>query len=178
MSNPRWSEDAAPVFEAILVAARAAAPQPGAGDLNALLASFDGKQRKALLVQVETMRQALRLQSKALNAYAYVLAGARQWALAAGKEASSDGRLGDFADVFFYELEEVKQMMTGEWNISDQSGIRATAEERKAQAATWSASQPGELLVGDMEVRLVDAGLPGAQGQIGVGLLGPAILLP
>ena len=84
--------------------------------------------------------------------------------MAAGTEAASDGRLGDFADVFFYELEEVKQMMTGEWNISDQSGIRATAAERKAQAATWRASQPGDLLVGDVEVRLAGVGLSGAPG--------------
>jgi pyruvate,water dikinase len=165
LQNPRWSEDPAPVFHAILVATRGDAPQPRAVDLNALFASFDGRQRKALLAQVATMQQAQRLQSKALHAYAYILAGARQWALAAGKEAASDGRLGDFADVFFYELEEVKQMMTGEWNISDQSGIRATAEERKAQAAAWCASNPSELLIGDVEVRLA-----GASGQMGVGL--------
>ena len=181
LQNPRWSEDPTPVFQAILAATRTDAPQSQPVDHNAHFASFDGKQRKALLAQVETMQQALRLQSKALHAYAYVLAGARQWALAAGKEAASDVRLTDFADVFFYELEEVKQMMTGEWNISDQSGIRATAEERKAQAATWRASQPGELLIGDVEVRLADAGLPGAPGaalgQMGIGLLGPAILL-
>ena len=173
LSNPRWAEDPTPVFQAVLAASRGTAAPPQPVDLNALLAGIDGKQRKECRALVETMRSAMRLQSSALHTYAYVLAGARQWALAAGKEASSDARLGNFADVFFYELEEVKQMMTGEWNISDQSGIRATAEERMVQAATWRASYPGALLIGDVAARLAGAGLPGAPGaatgRIGAG---------
>jgi hypothetical protein len=164
LATPRWAEDPTPIFQAVLAAASVAAPQPRTADLAGLLAGLDGKPRKALLADAETMHQALRLQSKALHAYAYVLAGAHQWALAAGREAAADGRLTSFADVFNYELEEVKQMMTGEWNISDQAGIRAVAAERQAQTAAWRAALPGELLIGDVEARLAGAGTPAAPG--------------
>jgi hypothetical protein len=54
-------------------------------------------------------------------------------------------------DIFFYELEETKEMMTGEWNISDLAGIHATANERRAEWGRWQQAQAGDLLVGDAE---------------------------
>ena len=58
---------------------------------------------------------------------------------AAGHEAMGDKRLLAEEDVFFYELEEMKQMMTGEWNISDMDNIRATAAQRKLDYARLAA---------------------------------------
>jgi hypothetical protein len=88
----------------------------------------------------------------------------------------SDGRLTAADDVFFYELEETKEMMTGEWNISDLEGIRATAAARRQEwQEAWDAPAGG-LLVGDNEAFAVIAppalGLPGAQGQAQGILLG------
>jgi pyruvate,water dikinase len=162
LRHARWSEDLLPVLHAVLAAGAQAPAAGGAAGtpeaaLQALLASVDSRQQKEAQQLVQQIRRWLPLQSRALNAYAYVLAGTRFWALAAGREAMSDKRLLAEDDVFFYELEEVKEMMTGEWNVSDRAGIQATAAERKAR---WQASQtvvPGELLIGDQEATMAAA---------------------
>lgn len=174
LSNPRWAEDPSPLFQAILAAGRRGGAPPRPADVNALLAGVDGKQRKALTELAETLHAAMRLQSQALHICARILAGARRWALAAGHEAAADQRLAAETDVFYYELEEVKQMMTGEWNISDQTGIRATAAARKEQMAAAQQQQPAELLVGDVAVRRTGAGLPGAPG-VAAGRIGAEV---
>ena len=61
----------------------------------------------------------------------------------------TDKRIAEVGDVFFYELEEVKQMMTGEWNVSNAKGIQSTAQKRKAEYAQWQAASPAEVLIGD-----------------------------
>jgi pyruvate,water dikinase len=128
----------------------------------------DAKRRRDAQVLLLQARQGLVLQSRALHVHAYTLAGTRIWALAAGREAMSDGRLLADNEVFFYELEEMKQMMTGEWNVSDTAGIRATAAERKAQWQGWRQEAAGDLLVGDAEALAAipagAVGLPGAGG--------------
>lgn len=170
LRHARWSEDLLPVLYAVL-AAGVQAPAAGGvaatpeAALQALLASVDSRQPKEAQQLVQQIRRWLPLQSRALNAYAYVLAGTRFWALAAGREAMSDKRLLAEDDVFFYELEEVKEMMTGEWNVSDRAGIQATAAERKAR---WQASQavvPGELLIGDQEAAMAVAAISAAPGK-------------
>ena len=47
----------------------------------------------------------------------------------------ADHRITEIDNVFFYELEEMKQMMTGEWNVSDRSAIHETASERQEHCA-------------------------------------------
>lgn len=59
-----------------------------------------------------------------------VIAGARFWAEGAAREALADGRLASRDEVFLLELEELKQMMTGEWSNPEQ--VRPILEERKA----------------------------------------------
>ncbi len=163
LSQPRWSEDPQPVQQAVAaclaLGVTALAPVATGNGEQALLAAVDGKQRKEAQRLLQQLRMLLPSQSRALNAYAYVLAGTRRWALGAGREAMSDQRLLAVDDVFVYELEEVKEMMTGEWNISDRAGIHATAAERRAQLAAWQAAAASPLLVGD-QPRLVCA-VPG-----------------
>ncbi|MCB0088938.1 MAG: hypothetical protein KDE54_13580, partial [Caldilineaceae bacterium] len=89
------------------------------------------------------------LQSRALHAFSYIQAGTRTWALAAAKEAMSDGRLTSPEEVFYFELEEIKQMMTGEWNVSSTAEIQATTAERKAQYQAWGDAATSPLLVGN-----------------------------
>ena len=127
-----------------LPARRAAQPEP-------LLAQVEASRRKEaqqLLQKIPTLQ---RLHSQALDAFAYLLAGSRRWALAAARDAMSDGRLLTADEVFFFELEEMKEMMTGEWNISARSEIHSTSRKRKAQYGLWQRANPAELLIGESE---------------------------
>ncbi len=171
LRNPRWSENPAPLLAAVAAAAHAnAALSPPAGpDEGPLLSLIDAKRRKEAQPLLQHVRQCLSLQSKALHVHAYTLAGTRVWALAAGREAMGDQRLLAESDVFFYELEEMKQMMTGEWNISDMENIRATGSQRKQDYGTWQQTAAGDLLVGENEafanIPKGATGLPGAAGR-------------
>jgi phosphohistidine swiveling domain-containing protein len=142
---------------------------PSVPDEGPLLSLVDAKRRKEAQALLSTARECLTLQSTALHVHAFTLAGTRIWALAAGREGMSDRRLTATDDVFFYELEETKEMMTGEWNISDVEGIRATAATRRQEWQAAGEVPAADLLVGDGEAfALVAAGalgLPGAQGQ-------------
>ena len=156
LMTPRWSEDPSPLLLAIADAragSRAGAPQsaPAAADEGPFLALVDPKRRKEAQALLAQARDAAILQSRALDVHAYTLAGTRIWALAAGHEAMGDGRLLAVEDIFFYELEETKEMMTGEWNISDLAGIHATAGERKAEWQRQAQAAAGDLLIGDCE---------------------------
>jgi pyruvate,water dikinase len=162
----RWSEAPHSLFAAVRAAAATWTPatSPIAADSAPLLAAVDSKQRKEAQQILARIRQLLELQSAGLHAFSFVLAGTRRWALAAGHEATSDHRLAEIDDVFFYELEEVKEMMTGEWNISDRSGIHATAGERRKLMEQWRAIEAACLLWGDREVQPAVSGLPASGG--------------
>jgi phosphohistidine swiveling domain-containing protein len=171
LRNPRWAENPASLLAAVAAAAHVNVelpPQAGPDEV-AFLSLVDAKRRKEAQTLLQQVRQCLALQSKALHVHAYTLAGTRVWALAAGREAMGDQRLLAESDVFFYELEEMKQMMTGEWNISDMATIRATASQRKQDYAAWQGRAAGDLLVGDSEAFVVvpqgATGLPGAAGR-------------
>lgn len=166
IAAPRWTEAPAALFAAIRACAQGAST-PGAAqpaDLSPLLAAVDGKARKEAQQLVEQMRDLLTLQSHALHAMAYILAGTRQWALAAGREAMADHRITDLEAIFFYEVEEVKEMMTGEWNISDRSAIHTTADERRQTLAAWRRAASPALIWGDREATSLATALPAAVG--------------
>jgi hypothetical protein len=167
--TPRWAVDPTPVLHAVLACATREVKQPvkvpAAQYVDKLMQHVSGGDKKQAEAALQQIRSGLRLQSRALNAVAYFLAGTRRWALAAGREAAADGRLADAGDVFFFELEEMKQMMTGEWNVSDRDGIRARAEERKAAYAQWETLMPSDLLIGDAEAQSTPAALPGTAGK-------------
>ncbi len=173
MSNPRWSEDPTSILSALQAITdnkvRRSAVLPSNGHAERLKA-VAGKEANTAASLLETVRQGLLLQSSALNAIAYITAGTRRWALAAGREAMTDQRLESPTDVFFYELEEIKQMMTGEWNVSAMEAIRQTAADRQAAyAAQLQADLPSDLLVGNAqhvtEATDLAAALPGTEGQ-------------
>jgi phosphohistidine swiveling domain-containing protein len=170
LMNPRWSENPASLLTAVAAAARSHStlPSQAAPDDGPLAGLLDARRRKEAQTLVAQARRCLALQSKALHVHAYTLAGTRIWAKAAGHEAMGDKRLLDENDVFFYELEEMKQMMTGEWNISDTENIRATAVQRKLDYQNWQRAETGDLLIGDCTAFAVmpsgALGLPGAAG--------------
>ncbi len=65
---------------------------------------------------VALTQEALVAHAKARDALAYVLAAARHWAKAAAQEGLTDGRIQEMDEIFMLEIEEIKQMMTGEWH--------------------------------------------------------------
>jgi pyruvate,water dikinase len=151
MSQPRWEEAPALLFTLLCDAVQNPPPASNAkADPEPLLAAVAPDQRKVAQQQVQQARQLLWLQSQAVHAFAYILTGTRRWALAAAKEAQGDQRLVQTDDVFFFQLEEVKQMMTGEWNISSRQTIRNTCVERKAAYARWQMEAAPSILIGDV----------------------------
>ena len=150
---PRWGDEPASLFRLLLAVTDGATqlPEREAADLQPLLAAVAAGQRKEAQQLLQKIAQLRTLQSQALHALAYILAGTRRWALAAARDAMADGRLSAADDVFFYELEEVKEMMTGEWNISKRTEIRSTGQKRKAQYAEWQQATPPDLLIGESE---------------------------
>ena len=160
IGQARWLENPRLVFHAILAAARDGHPtaQPTSDrpqHVERLHAAATSPQEAAQHLQA--ICDLLPLQSRALHAFSYILAGTRQWALVAGQEAVADGRLTEAEDVFLFELEEVKEMMTGEWNVRRTDEIRARLAERRAEYSRWQETAKqggygvGELLLGDGE---------------------------
>jgi pyruvate,water dikinase len=161
VSTPRWEEDPAPILRALAHSAAQPAPtSPGSPAAPDPLASLAPGDRKQTAQALDDLRRLLPLQSRALDAVACIFAGTRRWALAASYEAMGDRRILHEEDVFFFALEEMKQMMTGEWNVSDAHEIQATAEKRRAAHAALPATGP-DLLIGDAPAKSLDIqGLP------------------
>ena len=72
--------------------------------------------RSGLRKAIELTQQALTAHAEAREALAYVMAAARHWAMAAAAEGAEDGRIHHPDEIFMLEIEEIKQMMTGEWH--------------------------------------------------------------
>lgn len=169
MAVPRWAEDPAIVLRGLLVCVehptRHPAQLPKSGALQKLLEALPAAQRKQGEQMMNKIRGLHRLQSRALHALAYVWAGTRAWALAAAREAMVDGRLTEVQEVFSFELEEIKEMMTGEWNISSLDEIHATCAQRRAEYAAWRTQDAPEILLDDVEGFATHHGLPGVTGH-------------
>ena len=169
MRNPRWNEDPTPVLKGILACTKHAAKHSvkvqATQCVERLIEVAGSNRRKEVMNLLDKIRLAMTLQSRALNATAYIFAGTRQWALAAANEAAADGQLIDQNDIFSFELEEIKQMMTGEWNISDIDTIHATASQRAAAYADECLQRPADVLIGDEQALPVEHGIPGTTGE-------------
>ena len=153
---PRWSEEPALLMAAILAHAQgseSAAPKAPAssGKADQLLAALPSSMRKQGEQSLQKIAELHQLQSHALHALAYIWAGTRSWALAAAREAMVDKRLQSVDEVFLFELEEIKQLMTGEWNVSSREEIHALTATRRAEQATLREDTAPDLLVGNRE---------------------------
>lgn len=155
LASPRWGEDPAPLLR-LLVEPPATPTAAEDHAISVLLAATPARARKEAQESIDLLRTLLPLQSRALDTLAHYLAGARRWAWGASREAMSDNRLAAGDDVFFFELEELKRMMTNEWNVSDSAEIKATAAKRKAEYATWRNASAPDLLLGDAPAETLD----------------------
>ena len=154
--NPRWAENPILLCQVIASGAEVGAGQRATVATEAarkiLLAKIDAKGQKQAQKWLQQIPELLRLQSLSLHAFSYVQAGTRQWALAAAHEAMTDNRLTHPSEIYFYALEEAKEMMTGEWNVSATDEIRAVAAQRRAEYNEWEKVAPSALLMDDIEV--------------------------
>lgn len=139
-ASPRWAEVPESLVEVSLAAE--VVPDPGlARQQRAESATAASRyvgilRRRQLDGMFQQLQQVAGLVAEGHRALVGVMAAARTWALGAGHEAAVDGRLAAVPDVFLLELEELKQMMTGEWHDAGQ--VRAVVEERR-KTVTWGA---------------------------------------
>jgi phosphohistidine swiveling domain-containing protein len=73
-----------------------------------------------------------------------VMAAAQRWVEAAAGEALAAGLIARPADVLYLELEELKQVATGEWH----PGRSAVVQEEVARRRTGASTQPAAETVG------------------------------
>ncbi|MCD6291056.1 MAG: hypothetical protein J7M34_11180 [Anaerolineae bacterium] len=151
LSQPRWREDPTPL-QPILQMYREL------GNLPSLPGEVSHSGDAARLI---ISLQRLRLQARAT--LGRVADAVRTWALAAAQEGVADGRLSSPNDVFLLEVEELKQLLTGEWNTSRRAEIRSLLERRR-QAVPFPGGLPNMTPT---------AGWPASPGQA----TGPARLL-
>ncbi|HEY53319.1 MAG TPA: hypothetical protein G4N94_07670, partial [Caldilineae bacterium] len=97
-------------------------------------------QRSGLRTLVELVQKALVAHAEARDALARVLAASRRWSLAAANEGMADRRLEEESEIFLLELEEVKQIMTGEWHSRTQ--VQPILEKRLQSAPSPLSSIP------------------------------------
>ena len=71
-----------------------------------------------------------------------VMAAAQRWAEATASEATSAGLIEQPADVLYLELEELKQVATGEWHPGRSAAVQGEVARRRTQAATHPAAEP------------------------------------
>ncbi len=138
LAAPRWAEVApGETF------AWPAAIQPEWADLmerqrsaeQTLVGRASFFKRRGLEADVQRRRRIAEQLAAVDDARARWLAGTRIWAVAAAQEAVADGRITDPADIFLLELEEVKQLMTGEWNIAHRTSLHELLAERRREFA-------------------------------------------
>lgn len=134
-ASPRWIEVPAALVDVALASGLVPDPQVGRQqrEENAEVASrqLGMLRRRQLDLTFQQVQQLAELVAEGHDSLVNVMAAARYWALGAGQEAVADGRLATVADVFLLELEELKQMATGEWHSASQ--VRAVVEERRAE---------------------------------------------
>jgi hypothetical protein len=105
---------------------------------------LDARQRRQFEPVFDRLQQIVDLLPPSREALVTVMAVARHWALGAAQEAVNDGRLAAVEDVFLVELEELKQLMTGEWSSPEQ--VRPLVERRRAEQAAWAMQEPAEVV--------------------------------
>lgn len=157
ISQPRWGEDQTSLVEAIRDDAFCAQDSSGPSTLSerrVALLDAGAAQQKEVGQWFDQLLALHQLESKARNAFAYILAGTRTWSKAAVHEAMTDNRILNAEDVYLFELEQIKEMMTGEWNVSSAAEIQAKAKNRQDEVKQWSQSHSPKvsLLIDDVEV--------------------------
>ncbi len=123
--------------------------------------------RKAVNKMIDLCRQAVLTYGQARDALAWVQAATRTWVLAAAAEGAEGDRIQQTEEIFQLEIEEIKQMLTGEWH--HRRHVATQIAERTMLPLQSSASGPalavaGQSLQGPC-VQVVDT--PAALAEVG-----------
>jgi phosphohistidine swiveling domain-containing protein len=78
----------------------------------------------------------------AWDAVTMVMSAAQRWAEAAASEAMAAGLIARQADVLYLELEELKQVATGEWHPGRSAEVQDEVAQRRTREATRPAAEP------------------------------------
>ena len=89
-----------------------------------VLGRLDGNQRRQFEPLLARARRLCRAVDVAWDGLARVMAAAQLWLRAVAVEAVSAGLIADPAEVHFLELEELKQVATGEWHRGRSERVR------------------------------------------------------
>lgn len=135
LSSPRWGEDPGRLNTQLAVTMLMPDPDPAARLAQAeqkLLDRLRFLRRRSVEGLLQSRRRFGELLDQADEARAFWLAATRLWTLAAAQEALADQRLRDASDIFFLEFEEVKQLMTGELNVTHRQQLADLVAARRA----------------------------------------------
>lgn len=129
-ASPRWSEEPTRLLAAVAARlnqpAAPAPPDPATLEQQRRAAAANVAQQLGMLRRrhfepaFANLQRLFSLAVEGREAAVTVVATARAWALGAAQEIVADGRLAAVDDVFFLELEELKQIITGEWSSPEQ----------------------------------------------------------
>ena len=103
-----------------------------------VLGRLDGNQRRQFEPLLARARRLCRAVDVAWDGLARVMAAAQLWLRAVAAEAVSAGLIADPAEVHFLELEELKQVATGEWHRGRSEHVREEVVQRRANLPTCS----------------------------------------
>lgn len=102
----------------------------------------DGKKRQVELLLAHA-RGLCRAADSAWDAFVSVMAAAQSWAQAIASEAVAATLISEPDDVLYLELEELKQVATGEWHPGRSAEVRSAVARRRAPAAAAAFPGPG-----------------------------------
>lgn len=134
-ARPRWADDPARLLEtppSPPVDSTASSRRSAAAAL--VIQPLTGQRRRKATAAAAQVEELARLLPQIHGAVVTVAAAARYWVSGAAREGLADGRLQNADEVFLLELEELKQMMTGEWSNVEQ--VRPIVEARGEAGGT------------------------------------------
>jgi pyruvate,water dikinase len=100
-----------------------------------VLGRLDSNQRRQFEPLLARARRLCRAVDVAWDGLARVMAGAQLWLHTVAVEAVAAGLIADPAEVHFLELEELKQVATGEWHRGRSERVREEVVQRQRQRA-------------------------------------------
>jgi hypothetical protein len=98
--------------------------------LGVLERSLNGGQYRQAEGSLEQLAGAMRVADIARDSFTLVMAAAQRWVSAAARETLAAGLIARPEDVLYLELEELKQVATGEWHAGDREVVEAAVAER------------------------------------------------
>lgn len=114
-------------------------PEKAAEQRKAALAEIrgrlDGGRSRQLDELLQQGHRMMRAADVAWDALTMVMAAAQWWAAAAAREATAAGLIARPGDVLYLELEELKQVATGEWHAGRSAGVQEAVEGRQRALA-------------------------------------------